>query len=792
MAHIHSINDDDVRVRINGDTREITFLGADAPCLIQHDHNSERFSFEIPRYVEGHDMSLSTKVEIHYTNISADGKNQSKDVYPVEDLAVSTSDDTLVTFSWLISGNATQYAGTLHFLIRFVCLTDDTIDYAWNTAIYEGITVGKGMNNGESVVTEYTDVLEAWKREIFAQIDSDLSTELAEFEAAVDAKAADTLATIPANYTTLSNNVTYNTKRQTAVMIMEAVYGIPYFEGDTTGSNPLYFAFTGSLYIRGGISATLTWSTFKTALVDHVVTSPNGRECIKIPHNSSLYINTSGTLSIASTTATPGSKVPIFCVSSGRSWWGIGQHIYEHSVRLKEGASYTTKTASAVWGGFELGTISAGANMADTTRIRTNELVYMPKGTTLIVKDSAVSLISVQMYNASGAYVKQQSWINATSPYVLSDNYKVRIAVSKGDHSVIGDTAYATLTDNIIVEMPPPSVDYVQTLHPADKPSVFDGEVEDCVAKLGTACEKKAYVFALVTDTHYNGTAASNWHNTLRNIGAVNGQYKLDAIYHLGDLVDGDKSKTETRGLLAEMRNALYGINPETYILAGNHDDNSFTETAGTDDTTKQYTKAEQYSILHRHKDIDVVREGNNLYWYKDLPAFGIRVICLDSRASASYPGSWGAAWGYPDAEVAWLRDVALNTEYQVLLLSHMAVTSEYNAYGSTNTIVNGDAIRTVLEGFKANGGTVIGLFHGHTHWDYMGVKNTDGIREVSTACSLTDDWLPAYVPDGATAPARASGAVTEDLWDIVVVQPTERTVKLIRFGAGDDRQFNY
>ena len=165
MEHAHSVIDSDNRFIINPITKAIT-NESEKNKLIQYDHNSERFTFEIPRFVDGHDMSLCSKVEIHYINISEKGDEQSKDVYPVTDLAVDEWDSEKVVFSWLVSGNATKYAGSLNFLVGFTCLTGEEIDYAWHTEIYRGITVAEGMNNGEAVVAEFSDVLEALKAEL--------------------------------------------------------------------------------------------------------------------------------------------------------------------------------------------------------------------------------------------------------------------------------------------------------------------------------------------------------------------------------------------------------------------------------------------------------------------------------------------------------------------------------------------------------------------------------------------------------------------------------------------------
>ena len=169
MTHTHFITDTDAHFVISPTDRVITSK-SNKTELAQYDHNSERFTFETPRYIEGHDMSLCDKVEIHFINIGIDKSNKSSGVYLVDDVAISPDSEDMVVFSWLISANATKYEGTLNFLIKFTCLTDDAIDYVWSTSIFKNVAVLAGMNNGEAVVEEHADILQAWKSEIDRQI----------------------------------------------------------------------------------------------------------------------------------------------------------------------------------------------------------------------------------------------------------------------------------------------------------------------------------------------------------------------------------------------------------------------------------------------------------------------------------------------------------------------------------------------------------------------------------------------------------------------------------------------
>lgn len=172
MAHKHSVYDTDNHFQIDGVTRAVKNASQTKTMLVQHDHNSERFTFELPRYIDGHDMSACNVVQVHYINIdSKTAKTEepltNSGVYEVDDLQISPAGDDVVICSWLISGNATQYVGNLPFVVRFACTSDDgTIDYAWNTAKHSNVFVTEGIYNGDVIAEEYADILAQWEARI--------------------------------------------------------------------------------------------------------------------------------------------------------------------------------------------------------------------------------------------------------------------------------------------------------------------------------------------------------------------------------------------------------------------------------------------------------------------------------------------------------------------------------------------------------------------------------------------------------------------------------------------------
>lgn len=160
-----SIYDTDPHFKIDPITRVMTTESAKV-TIQQYDHRSERFTFEVPRFYEGHDLSLCDSVQVHYINIESKTKKESADVYEVDDLQLSPDSEDVVICSWLVKNTATKYAGVLAFLLKFRCLTDGKLSYEWNTAPFKNITISEGMNNGDVIAEEYSDILTKWEKEL--------------------------------------------------------------------------------------------------------------------------------------------------------------------------------------------------------------------------------------------------------------------------------------------------------------------------------------------------------------------------------------------------------------------------------------------------------------------------------------------------------------------------------------------------------------------------------------------------------------------------------------------------
>lgn len=168
MAHLHDVRDTDTHFIIDPISRSLTNPGSDKSSVFQYDHDSERITFEIPRYVDGHDMLEVNIVEVHYINLELPKrKNSNKDVYVVSDFGLADDDDQICIGSWLISRNATKYVGSLTFAIRFACTdSENSIVYQWFTGICTVLSVDQSIFNEAMITEDEKDIIAEWRHEI--------------------------------------------------------------------------------------------------------------------------------------------------------------------------------------------------------------------------------------------------------------------------------------------------------------------------------------------------------------------------------------------------------------------------------------------------------------------------------------------------------------------------------------------------------------------------------------------------------------------------------------------------
>lgn len=279
-----------------------------------------------------------------------------------------------------------------------------------------------------------------------------------------------------------------------------------------------------------------------------------------------------------------------------------------------------------------------------------------------------------------------------------------------------------------------------------------------------------------------------------------------------GDNINGDSympSNIWTTMHVWSMLSTVY-LKTALFLLPGNHD-------TGIGQKPKlvpadAMNEGDLKNIYHTRQPLyGEVRNGDSLYFYKDLPDKKVRVIGLNSSDmpwttddQGNYVHNRLEEAAFSATQLQWLVTKALvlpDNSWQVVFFFHHPLSTGvfYNAQalidiikafkaGSSTSINRNDVADMPITGltadFKAQGpGTVIGVFNGHVHADDQDLTTLNGTPIVITDASLSNSSSPQL--------ARRN-TVNEDCWETISINTHLRTIHCYRFGRGADREFNY
>ena len=366
-------------------------------------------------------------------------------------------------------------------------------------------------------------------------------------------------------------------------------------------------------------------------------------------------------------------------------------------------------------------------------------------------------------------YWTQEIWLSKLRE--LNPNLNFRIMATKAS-TIAGDMTDITPSEAVNITA------YVAGAK-SDIQQIYNTEMVLTIASARAAISEPSLVFPLITDIHYQSLNAYA-DDSISNIKKFVESVRCDFVLNLGDDHDGNMAQDTTLALAYHMRDRFAEIDLPYFHAVGNHDLNGYSSTVRFDSgqifsAYLSNTKGVHYSMAAGEKD-----------YYVDFDELGIRLIVLDSNHNATYTFSENTG--------SWLAETALDTNYIVIVASHMSPINSQN--WSNHGMANSAGVITALQDFVTNGGTVI-QFCGHSHADYaystpwLGIFSNCQKFEQSDA---TDSGYSRIVAnaDYFDCPPREEGTATEDCWSVVVVKPISRTVDIIRFGAGNDRSFTF
>ncbi|MDR0405556.1 MAG: metallophosphoesterase [Clostridiales bacterium] len=323
----------------------------------------------------------------------------------------------------------------------------------------------------------------------------------------------------------------------------------------------------------------------------------------------------------------------------------------------------------------------------------------------------------------------------------------------------------------------------------------FQEEAESTAQAICACRDDDSLVFALVTDTHLSDTSEE----TCRNIKCVDEKVHFQFLLHMGDFLTGGIPKKASLFLLErETRRYQNAVASGRLIaLQGNHD-------GYRDETFKGQTVDNVIfdSVWRRQTDfIDgyggVNRPGEKPYFYIDFHRENVRLICLCSCYYAYDEANrdYKKYSGFDDAQAAWFETTALDAAEGCTLLvcSHIAPLSELgsNEFKSRMSERNGARLTNALNAARQSKNiNVAAWLAGDSHADAS--VTIEGIPFITTASQAP--YIPQLwtMKHGTFPESRALHTVNQDLWDGVVLHPKKRELRLVRFGAGQDRVVLY
>lgn len=203
----------DESIHVGIDTRQVTIPESQQVFGVESDEDVEVKHIVIDgRYNDGTDLSTFT-FRVNYQNANGD-----KGTYLVTELKVN---DDSIEFDWVIGRQVVVYKGTIAFIVcAYTIDSSSVIQNEWNSTLGKG-TVLEGLevsefDFGDDIVRQLASILsDVNAAQASAKASADeaykYKTEVValgkEQQAAIEKKGKDTLATIPDDYTQVSNDV---------------------------------------------------------------------------------------------------------------------------------------------------------------------------------------------------------------------------------------------------------------------------------------------------------------------------------------------------------------------------------------------------------------------------------------------------------------------------------------------------------------------------------------------------------------------------------------------------------
>ena len=295
--------------------------------------------------------------------------------------------------------------------------------------------------------------------------------------------------------------------------------------------------------------------------------------------------------------------------------------------------------------------------------------------------------------------------------------------------------------------------------------------------------------FAFITDTHMK----SNRLQSKYLLKEILDNTSIPFVVNGGDIVRAYGTKADIQEDVDKWYKYVKYLNGKMFNVHGNHD---FTISSEDKTTGFTYDKWYNYDYIMREQETNAVCENGKLYYYFDNPAQRVRFIVLDSVEYINAGDNpWGARIGISQEQYEWFIDALSNIgNYNFVVFSHQAANPNLKSASGIGPVqgileaLNNKATYSYNENrlnisvdFSTTTNICCCHICGHGHCDDS--NKTNNVVSIETTCDAY------YWDDGYKA---AQGTITEQAFDVFTIDTSNRTIKAVRIGRGNNREWTY
>lgn len=304
--------------------------------------------------------------------------------------------------------------------------------------------------------------------------------------------------------------------------------------------------------------------------------------------------------------------------------------------------------------------------------------------------------------------------------------------------------------------------------NPKYYPDYWDSAVESAISsvKAGLLDLESGDSFIFITDQHWK----SNAKNSSPIIDYIANKTGIYNVFVGGDIVaTNNATNSGAMGEIMDYLGSFRNKDIRLFATLGNHDANSVAQSV----TEAILTTEQQYNSLIKPEEKWLDTEGIALCNIYDNKSQKMRYIQFFYTADNSYI-----------EEVAdKLRSALISTpsDYTVVLMSHAYWT---NGIVPTASTQYANLILGIIDDIDAD---VPLWIVGHCHTDDTVVLTSTNNKNLRVVSTTTDCYK-----QNPASPSMTVGTTTEQAFDIYQIDTTNRTINIIRVGAGSDRSYTY